>query len=200
MDLNWQSFYHRTQQFISNGKLKLSRRFQSNPERRQNFQNASILLFAIILGITAHEFTQNEGIRNWLQSHPPSKQMMKNLLATKNFIPLSETPIQHRILKSLPLQWDEPTSIWISQDHDWIVIFPKQTQEIPLIYAHQTVHQNRHLLKSKYTPKNWIPLGTSWPGAENLLQILEKRPPDIPPQLPQKVKKKSFSDLREIKY
>src|SRR4051812_24622123 len=102
---------------------KRVRSVPKNPVLFRRLLGLALLLLALGSGGWARNLAEADALENWLKSHPPSERLWEHSLTLNHFQAVREgKPLQHA-LRSLPSSLDEPQTVWLSADSNWIAIF-----------------------------------------------------------------------------
>lgn len=147
-----------------------------------------LLLGSLSLGLIAHDLSQSEALREWEKNHGPSKKLLRHALLEMGMKPIQEEKQYHRLLRTLPAQWDESRAFWVDQQANWVAqFFERNEAEQVWFFCRDCSHP----------PKIWDNVGTGWGGFQILLETLEKKKPA---QVLQKKVRPEYRDPRAIVY
>ena len=99
---------------------------------RRLASGVGLLIFSVLLGITAHKQTARDTLRDWENRNPPSGDLWLKLLKSQGFAEIQGGSRKNSLIRHHPGRWDEPGETWIatpqtSDSPRWIAILAPGT-------------------------------------------------------------------------
>jgi len=188
----------------------IQRRIQSIPKSDIQFFSASkikkiIIFFAVPISLfvsyKADNLSAKRSLISWQKNHYPAVDTWSIYLKNYQFLKVNNLKVLHKVFRSLPIQYDQSHSVWISKNKLWIgVFYPNHTTPFHLFTNIQI-----DIIKKKdlalLFPNKWDHLGSSWIGFNELIPILKKQPRITLGKEDKKIpKNQTTQDPREIIY
>jgi len=145
---------------------------------------------AVFSGINLYPILINKVKTDFSNDHPPSLELLRDLMTLKGRHQLKEPEKIENILSRFYIPLDDTLSVWISDDRHWITITPGTQFESTLVFGDTDLE--------KSVPKKWDWLGESWIGLQNIVK-LKKSNPVIPITKKKFKRKTAWAHPREIK-
>ena len=164
------------------------RALPKGPDSKRRILGIACFLLALFLAAWARQIAEVTALSSWLNSHHPSEMLWQQILALDGFNPVKEEHLLHQALRTLPLNLDEPGSVWMTADNGWIAVF-QDTSPSETVFT----------MSPSQPPLQWEPLGTGWIGFEAALrraQWAAAAGKKVAPPKPQAVRE----DPRAIRY
>ena len=132
-------------------------RFQFGRTALRRTLGVSLLITALALGGLANGISRKSVLEHWYQDNHPSSAIWEHALASKNFREITRPEELGPFLRSLPLTPDAHHEVWVTQDHQSIVLF----EDEPKVFT-------RIKPGGKYSGSPWVPFGTGWLGFDQV--------------------------------
>lgn len=154
----------------------------------------SFITACVISAWTAQDIVHAQALRELELRRTPTKNTWRHALFSRGFQTPSIPEVLKRASRALPSTQDNPGSVWLSADRDWVAAFQGSSDSdsgAPELYCH---------LCGKAPPK-WEPMGLGWSGFDAVIGKLDatsKSPGQEKIKKP--LEKARFRDPREITY
>jgi|GEM_PF-3525674 len=93
------------------------RQFHSGPPEvrtliRRLAAGIALLIFSLLLGITAHEQTARNTLKTWETQNPPSGALWSGILKSQEFTEIPDGTRKNSLIRHHPARWDQPGEAW----------------------------------------------------------------------------------------
>lgn len=148
-----------------------------------------LLLSSAAFGSWAYHIAKNEAYLSWERSRTPSEKVWIHALGTLGWKKLEKTGLIQKAMRTLPTQFDEKDSTWISDDSRWLIVFhhPDSATSASIYCESESC---------KEPAQKWAPLGIGWVAFD---EAMKRAKPSERPSLPKK-NSNAFWDPRAIRY
>jgi hypothetical protein len=73
---------------------------------------AALLIFSLVLGVTAHEQSTRDALKTWETQNPPSGELWVKLLKSQGFEEVPEGTRKNNLIRHHPGRWDQLGEVW----------------------------------------------------------------------------------------
>lgn len=173
-------------------------------ELRGKIGAVSLLLGSLVFGSLAADLSRDHAIHRWRMENLPPERVWTSALGSYSFRRLEKTSLLHRVMRTLPIQFDPSGAVWSTADLTWIVVMNPQAEAesgevTPWVFSRRSEQELR--TEGSFFPRSgeWHPAEPGWPGFQDLLKKLERLPAPKTGQTPaERPKNAPWRDSRAL--
>jgi hypothetical protein len=155
------------------------------------------LVLALAIGFRAHQVSGQEYLSAWFVQNTPSEKLITDVLNAQGFQKILDPKKIHNCLRLMRVNWDEKGSFWITENGDWIVVFPlaKEENRIVVFSRNPKAPPERLTRWDRMETQGWSALQEAITRAD-----ATSRKATNFPIVPRKISQNTYLDTRQIRY